>query len=571
MNRTGRVISALLGAALGDALGWPHENRARRIQGSVTDPADGRQQFLSWTRANGSRYSSHEEIIQEGEYSDDTQLLLCTARSVLWGSDWWKRLANVEIPTWLLYERGAGSAVKRAANSLLKLQVPWKLPRSETAQYFAAGGNGVAMRILPHCIIGANDDSFESTARNIFLNGALTHGHPRALLGALAYGFAVWTAFRTTHTVGYGEILQNLEKEFDTWSALPSSANEPPGWYEAAQDHSDGMYLDIWKQTAGECQELLQISSLGIRQASIASDMEVLQSLGALDPKINGSGTITAFAAAYLSSRYAVDPISGVMAAALARGSDTDTVASMTGGLLGSLVDVGWPTSLISKLQDADYLRQLAQQLNLSEGRLGYAHIDTIVKTTDLQRCKSKLWKSQEGSTLELPDGREATVRRVQSLTTRTGSFSTTQWFLDTADGQSLYIKQSRKLPRENDRRALQPAIRAGVRLHVANINISAKFYKDIVGFVIENQTPVSALLGNVIQLINTSDSMDELKLLNSHKDFIIYIEVPDVHEVFKRVKANKNPILEEIRTVGTRQFFKCLDPDGFILEISSH
>ena len=50
----------------------------------------------------------------------------------------------------------------------------------EIKDYFMAGGNGVAMRIIPH--IFKNEENIEKIMAQVVLNGMYTHGHPRALI-----------------------------------------------------------------------------------------------------------------------------------------------------------------------------------------------------------------------------------------------------------------------------------------------------------------------------------------------------------------------------------------------------
>jgi ADP-ribosylglycohydrolase len=97
---------AFLGAAVGDALGWPNEDRASRVRNEGATAVV--RSFQRWIRRSGGRYFLHEDVILAGAYSDDTQLLLCTARSLLRGHAWWQHLATCEVPLWTLYERGGG-------------------------------------------------------------------------------------------------------------------------------------------------------------------------------------------------------------------------------------------------------------------------------------------------------------------------------------------------------------------------------------------------------------------------------------------------------------------------------
>ena len=61
-----------------------------------------------------------------------------------------------------------------------------------------------------------------------------------------------------------------------------------------------------------------------------------------------------------MAARYAAQPVQGVLRGAFATGSDTDTIAAMTGGLLGALVGTDWLPQAWFSVQDCDYMRQLA-------------------------------------------------------------------------------------------------------------------------------------------------------------------------------------------------------------------
>ena len=81
-----KARGAFWGAAAGDALGWPQEMPGRRVRQVLRDEAVG--SFETWQRRSGGRFMPHQETILAGEYSDDTQLLLCTARAILSGRNW---------------------------------------------------------------------------------------------------------------------------------------------------------------------------------------------------------------------------------------------------------------------------------------------------------------------------------------------------------------------------------------------------------------------------------------------------------------------------------------------------
>ena len=182
-----RIYGSLAGAIIGDALGWPQERIKKRLE--YNPSASSKIHLKSWKRSAGNRFNSYEQTIGAGEYSDDTQLILITARSLLKGNDWSKYFAGYELPLWLMYERGAGKTLLEAANGWKKFLAPWNEKSKFTKAYYGSGANGAAMRVLPHSLLP--DLSLEDLLGQVTLNSIITHGHPRAILGALLYSSAV--------------------------------------------------------------------------------------------------------------------------------------------------------------------------------------------------------------------------------------------------------------------------------------------------------------------------------------------------------------------------------------------
>ena len=80
-----RARGALLGAAIGDALGWPQERPEFNLGKGSRQSQTPQIAFKDWRRKAGGRSQAYEEQIRPGEYSDDTQLILATVRSLLKG------------------------------------------------------------------------------------------------------------------------------------------------------------------------------------------------------------------------------------------------------------------------------------------------------------------------------------------------------------------------------------------------------------------------------------------------------------------------------------------------------
>jgi hypothetical protein len=133
----------------------------------------------------------------------------------------------------------------------------------------------------------------------------------------------------------------------------------PDDW--ASREQVD-RFADTWTKTNDEAGHLLEVIGTSLARGTMSDAESTLASLGTVDPKINGSGTVTAAGALYLASRAAARPTSGLLTAAFLRNADTDTLASMAGGLLGAIHGTDWLGEL-SQVQDADYLRKLAQML----------------------------------------------------------------------------------------------------------------------------------------------------------------------------------------------------------------
>ena len=108
--------------------------------------------------------------------------------------------------------------------------------------------------------------------------------------------------------------------------------------------------------------ELLETARNGVQKGALADDHAVLNNLGCFGPA-KGAGTRSAAAATYLAARHAAQPAQGILRAAFEKGADTDTLAAMTGGLMGCLAGIDWLPGAWLEVQDADYLRNMARQV----------------------------------------------------------------------------------------------------------------------------------------------------------------------------------------------------------------
>ena len=438
---------AFLALAAGDALGWPQEVPSN-VQGNSWNKG-AHVEFKEWTRRSGGRFQPYEEVIHAGEYSDDTQLTLAVARSrTMHGSEWWKAFVLMELPLWTLYERGGGGATKRAANAWTEGKPPWKVNKNDSIRrYFDAGGNGVAMRVLPHALFLAGQENAADLMRDVFLDGSTTHGHPRALIGAQMYAYAAWSLARRSGTLRFGELLDALIDESPKWSKFPKSDCDSETWFTAAENVAGGRYGLLWERTTDEMCELLIKARKGVRSGALADDHMILKDLGCFG-RAKGAGTVSAAAAAYLVGRHAAQPVQGILRAAFEKGADTDTLASMAGGLMGCLAGVEWLPRPWLEVQDAEYLRNIA--CRVAQGPNGADQIP-VEPLSSLQSIFSEHVLNEDFE-VDLGGGKRAWATALPDPKPVGKSIGVRAWRLRTSDGQTMYVTKVMRLTGERRR-----------------------------------------------------------------------------------------------------------------------
>ncbi|MFX1457385.1 MAG: ADP-ribosylglycohydrolase family protein [Promethearchaeota archaeon] len=356
---------ALIFSAIGDALGWPQEFK-RRLIGKTKD-------FISWNKLVGGRWWGYYDKIQEGGYSDDTQLTLSVARCINeFGVFDLKRFSFLELPLWLTYQRGGGVSVKFAAKELLrkKFENPifnfYYQKRGERAiDYRNAGANGAAMRILPIALVNSLSSDNNKLLNDIWFNALVTHGHPRAILGAILYGFLIKSIIYTKFEKE--KFLKYIERVIQI-SDTPIKKNEMIiKWKETWNDNNKYNFEKLFNDIKKEANTYLKLLV-----NSIIEDPEYYYSkIGALR-EFKGSGLSTVFAAIFLFLKYNDDVENGIITSANIIGSDTDTISYFLGGLYGTLYGISEiPKRFLRKIQDREYILKIAKNLiNIASGNI---------------------------------------------------------------------------------------------------------------------------------------------------------------------------------------------------------
>ncbi|MCB8836914.1 ADP-ribosylglycohydrolase family protein [Aurantimonas sp. VKM B-3413] len=576
VSRSGpeRYEAVLLGAAFGDALGWPHEQRANaKSQQPVIDDVT----FQGWTKRSGGRFRPHEERIGAGQYSDDTQLTIAVARSRIYAPDWWRHLAYVELPFWTVYQRGGGGASLRAAKLWVKGTAPWEASDSDRRRYLEAGGNGVAMRVAPHVLSAFVEENFADVARDIVGDGVTTHGHPRALVGALAFGYALWKALRVEGTLEYGAIIQEVLHGQRVWGAVPRIAHLWPTWQDCVS--SNPLFQQAWDEAVNEVLQQLHVAEVALSNGALDFDDEAMQRIGCFDKRLSGAGTVAASAAIFLASKYAASPIEGVCRAAYARGADTDTIASMTGALAGAVSGLDWLRPSLDQLQDASLLSQLA--LMLHAGEVTDRPDVERVGSRELKRLLAKL--SAGDCDVVLPINTHARVIGDGGVTGRSDKLVANSWRILDERNQTFFIKTFEK---RNDASPLEgvssegglrnkqedefdegvsgshSARLAGVTLSTGNIEAIRRFYKNVLGVNLARDT------GRLIQLGSNLALKQQDGVNVPANSSVIYVDVDDIVICRDRVVRNElRPVSDIARRAG-RLSFICSDPDGRTVEV---
>jgi len=379
-----RFQAAMVGSAVGDALGWPTEFLREDSRRRPAFPVPVRD-FLKWQKFVGGRWWGYRDDIGPGEYSDDTQLTLAVARSISsTGVFEPERFAYAEFPLWLHYERGGGRSVKTAARALIRRRGSWleNFYKRGQIDYRHAGANGAAMRNLPIALASYTDE--RRLVRDSFFNAVISHGHPRAILGAILLGLAVRYAL-SNEPAGPNAMVEYLR------DALEHSGRH------VADDARVCTWVKLWEKKGKVVrgtlrQEFQQVRQEAHRYLSAIGDFlqkaprDYYRYVGALAPETKGSGIATTCVAVFLFLRLRSRPSEALYIAANQLGSDTDTIAAFVGALIGARFGrESIPRHLWERIQDREYLLKTATRLHaLACGRrTGHTSMDTAMEQQD--------------------------------------------------------------------------------------------------------------------------------------------------------------------------------------------
>lgn len=354
-----QVIASTLWAAWADALGFITELTGAS---GLRHRTGGKQvkTTIDWTRRVGGQYGVAAHI-PAGTYSDDTQLRLAVSRSIAdYGFDV-ETFARIELTVWPSYALGGGRASRAAAAGMAKANATWHTNFYDG--WTRSGGNGAAMRIQPHVWAGGLDDNYIVP---VLRDAIVTHGHPRALVGAVLHAVCLAFSLREARTPAV-----------DDWQALLRATRgavrfffDDPDlsdiWVSSWESVEQRSFRGAWDEAVDECDHLLRIGARFVRAATHANVEvfptygDMVERMGLTDKKTLGSGTATVTAAMALAAVFDHRPADAALLAAHTLGTDTDTIATIAAAMIGAATG---DDHIPGPVQDEAYLRAEADRL----------------------------------------------------------------------------------------------------------------------------------------------------------------------------------------------------------------
>ncbi len=310
-----RFAGALVGAAIGDALGFPYEASSRSFLYAIGD------EITDSFAKHRSGYFDH------GQFSDESQFMLATVESLLTAESFdAEQLAQACAELWRENRVIGRDAESDAAMKRLLSGVPWNECGSEDGY-----GNGALSRAVP---LGLwYHDRPEKLVAATTAAAELTHRHPIAIACSVATASAV--AYCVTHR----EIIL-------------------------------GDFLDQISAAAGEVEPsvakmLREFTGMLARpEPAVLSDLTDLGHDSDRIPEgVSSDSRSTLMTALYYFLRAPSDVI-GALRGCLLSVCDVDSTAFVAGALAGAFNgEAGLPTQLRDTLVEGDRVTHLASEL----------------------------------------------------------------------------------------------------------------------------------------------------------------------------------------------------------------
>ena len=353
LNYQTQVRRSVLWAAYGDALGWISElvdgkGLNRRTLGKPL------RQPVGWRRRIGGPGGVTVDL-PIGCYSDDTQLRLATARCIRPDGFDIEAFSKVELPVWPSYALGGGKGTTAAAGNLTKPRVQWFA--NTFKGWIHSGGNGAAMRIQPHVWAASDPSEPDRFLLDVLRNALCTHSHPHGLMGAVLHSLTLSGAMSGSRYLSTEELFAAADISAKIPELIDRDIEMGQYWKTNFQREA-GDFTDAWKNTMDECRTAIKAITEIPRGEGQEGYEAVVDCLQLRDTRKRGSGMLTALAAVSLTWCES-HPEKALRIAANAIGTDTDTIATMAGAILGANAVSDPPVDVL----DREYLISEANRL----------------------------------------------------------------------------------------------------------------------------------------------------------------------------------------------------------------
>ena len=348
------VVNSALWSAAGDALGWMTElsgstGRVKHRTGTeiVVEP-------VAWQRLIGGR-SGVTVDLPAGTYSDDTQLRLSVSRAIRGdGAFDVEAFAKIEITVWQGYCLGAGIGSKAAASNLSKRGVNWfsNFFKTDRQTYTNAGGNGAAMRIQPH--VWSSRGSSADMVGRVLRDSIVTHGHPHGFCGAIFHAMCLWSTIRNRRIPTLEDAKEFIRLISDLKNLIERDSELSSFWLPTWEREAGTDFLTATDKFCRDATRDVDLVLKLFQNSRNTSYHVLLKELGCLTNRFRGSGFKTALAALIQSQLHENGKIEDALVeVANELESDTDTIATMVGALLGAISkrSPGW------EIQDRRYIQ----------------------------------------------------------------------------------------------------------------------------------------------------------------------------------------------------------------------
>ena len=219
------------------------------------------------------------------------------------------------------------------------------------------------MRIQPHVWASPTPDKPDSFLPDVIRNAVCTHSHTTGLMGAVIHAL----------TLGYAMTNRDAPSPNDLEAAITFAENLPAlmqndfelwNYWRTSFERDSGPFVEAWEQAVTDSKDALRIAKT-TRSDSAGKERysAIVANLMLREQKHIGNGIRTAIAAVGLTW-CETRPEEALRIAANEIGTDTDTISTMAGAILGATAETEPPVEVLDSLllrSEANRLSEIAQ------------------------------------------------------------------------------------------------------------------------------------------------------------------------------------------------------------------